>query len=135
MNITKTEQYVFVYGTLKKGFSNHFFISDCEFICKSKTIDKYQLYPNIDRSFPYLIINEKSQNIYGELYKIEDKEILETLDILEGYPIHYNKKNIEVENIETKEIYNALVYYKNEEFSADIDFLTPLDNWNEIGVS
>jgi len=106
--------YLFVYGTLKQGFHNHYLLEDAEFICKAATKEKYPMI-NTEEYFPYLI-NEagKGYNIEGELYQI-DEEILSVLDILEGYPEHYDRKKIKVVSRGIKVA--AIVYFLKEEIS------------------
>lgn len=36
--------FMFVYGTLKKGFSNHYFLDGAKFIDYALTCEKYQRY-------------------------------------------------------------------------------------------
>lgn len=104
--------YIFVYGTLKEGFHNHYLLEDAEFICEATTKEKYPMV-NTEEYFPYLL-NKKGEghNIQGEVYRI-NKAILAMLDVLEGYPEHYTRETIEVlsKGITLK----ALVYFLNEE--------------------
>lgn len=125
------DKLVFVYGTLKRGFNNHNIIENSTFISDAITKDCYQMYPNSDYTFPYLIISEKSQHIKGELFSIKDNKTLELLDALEGYPILYDKKSIVVKDINGIE-HTALVYHKNEEFMCeDINLKHPLNEWTK----
>jgi gamma-glutamylaminecyclotransferase len=103
--------YLFVYGTLKQGFHNHYLLEDAEFVCKAVTKERYPMV-NTEEYFPYLI-DEKGNgyNIEGEVYRI-DEQILAMLDILEGYPEHYNRKEIKVVSLEIEVI--AIVYFLNE---------------------
>ena len=104
--------YIFVYGTLKKGFHNHYLLEDAEFICKATTKKKYPMV-NTEEDFPYLLNKQGiGCNIQGEVYRIDD-DILAMLDILEGYPEHYTREMIQVlsRGIEL----NTLVYFLNEE--------------------
>ncbi len=96
-------EYVFVYGTLKKGFYNHKGRLDgtaghSKFI-KQDTIDgvMYDL-----GDFPGVVLYKKNDNqtelehrlkIHGEVYEI-DKNVLKKLDQLEGYPNFYNRSEI-----------------------------------------
>jgi len=84
---------LFVYGTLKKGFENHHFLDGAKFLGETSTIEKYPMV-NIVKAYPYLI-NEKGKGkfVKGEAYVI-DIQILSRLDLLEGYPDHYDRANI-----------------------------------------
>ena len=122
---------MFVYGTLKKGFSNHHFLTNAKFIDYAITCEKYQMYPCINKSFPFLIKSEKVQQIRGEVFKTSSSELLDVLDFLEGYPNLYIKKIIDVE-LDNKDIVKALVYVKNEKtFLNSVDYSTPLNEWDD----
>lgn len=83
---------VFVYGTLKKGQPNHHILDNpnCSFVSAASTFpnrwEMYNLgaYPTI---VPAVGPHEK---IRGEVYEV-DKETLEHLDFLEGYPTLYDR--------------------------------------------
>ena len=118
--------YIFVYGTLKEGYHNHYLLENAEFICEAITKEKYPMV-NIEGDFPYLL-NKQGQghNIQGEVYRIDDA-ILVMLDVLEGYPEHYTRESIEVlsKGITLK----ALVYFLNEEL--DYSSFSLLESFEE----
>ena len=92
--------YVFVYGTLKRGHGNHYWMpEDAELIGKDtlKNFNIYDLGP-----FP-AVVPEIGEYVIGELWEVES---LENLDILEGYPELYNRKVVK-----TQSGYDAWVYY------------------------
>lgn len=77
---------LFVYGTLKKGKSNHQVLKygDAQFI-QNDSVDG-QLWFLGHTSFPYLTLG--NGEVKGEVYKI-NKALLLSLDRLEGHPHHY----------------------------------------------
>ena len=83
--------YVFVYGTLRKGYWNHSLLENSKFLGKAITKEKYSLFAD---GIPYVVKIPKTQ-IIGELYEV-DKETLERLDRLEGHPDFYKREEIEV---------------------------------------
>lgn len=83
---------VFVYGTLRKGFWNHRLLSKSKFIGKAKTKEKYKLTAD---DIPYLTDDKRICNVIGEVYEV-DEQTLESLDHLEGHPIHYQRRQIPV---------------------------------------
>ena len=100
--------YVFVYGTLKKGFENEHFLSSAKFIGKGITKSKFPMV-SIIKAYPYVINDEGyGHNIQGEVYEIDDK-ILKRLDALEGYPEHYDRKStmIDVDS----NLYKTIIYF------------------------
>ena len=108
------ETYIFTYGTLKRGFSNSYFLDDAIFVSKASTCEKYQMYPCIGKGYPFVIKSEKNNFIKGEVFKTNSKEILKRLDELEGYTDLYLKEFVKVK-LETNQIIDALIYFKNEE--------------------
>ena len=72
-------QLVFVYGTLRRGGSNHFRMAGAEFV-SSGTVSG-RLY-RIDW-YPGLVLDEAGDEIHGEVYSV-DAEQLAALDIFEG---------------------------------------------------
>jgi gamma-glutamylaminecyclotransferase len=89
---------VFVYGTLKKGYSNHSFLSGAKFIGKAETCSTYLMIGK-DMPFPYLLryarASEGGLKIQGEVYEVSS-DILAKLDMLEGVPHHYKKEEVYV---------------------------------------
>ena len=70
---------VFVYGTLRRGASNHFRMAGAEFVCAGSIVGKlYQI-----DWFPGLILDETGGPIIGEVFET-GPELLEALDQFEG---------------------------------------------------
>ncbi len=74
-------QIVFVYGTLRRGGSNHFRMAGAEFI--SNCTVSGRLY-RIDW-YPGLVLDDAGDEIHGEAYAV-DSELLAALDVFEGVP-------------------------------------------------
>ncbi|WP_110111576.1 gamma-glutamylcyclotransferase family protein [Bacillus sp. CGMCC 1.16541] len=72
--------YVFVYGTLRKGESNHDLLKDAHLVAE-QAYTKGVLYDS-GRGYPAMTVGEGV--VYGELYEVNDFE-LKALDQLEGY--------------------------------------------------
>lgn len=85
--IAREQNQVFVYGTLKRGYSNHAVMTDAGGVFRGETV--IQDYSCINTPwFPYAV-PEKGSFLEGEVYEVEDLEIL---DHLEGYPHLYNRQ-------------------------------------------
>lgn len=84
---------VFVYGSLKRNFPNHFLLCAAKFLGEAISIEKYAL---VDNGFyPYACKRGiKKAHILGEIYEVNEN-ILKNLDILEGYPVHYKREKQE----------------------------------------
>jgi len=96
---------VFVYGTLKSGFSNHFIMKPTVKIGEGETKNKYALY---ESGIPFLVEDEKVSKIKGEVYFV-DQATFDILDTLEGHPDWYKRKLIPV-MVDNKE-YTAWTYF------------------------
>ena len=96
--------YVFVYGTLRKGFRNHYLLSSSKFIGYGMTKDKYSLYAD---GIPYVVKIPNTQ-IKGEVYEV-DKNTLDVLDDLEGHPDFYRRELVDV--IVNRKTIQAWIYF------------------------
>ena len=86
-----SETLLFVYGTLRRGFSNHeVYLADAFLVGKAVTAEKYALFVD---DFPYLTRRPKVSRIVGELYRI-DRPTLDLIDCLEGHPDDYRREQI-----------------------------------------
>ena len=116
--------YVFVYGTLRKGFGNHYLLRDSKFIGYGITKEKYSLYVD---GIPYVVKIPNTQ-IKGEVYEV-DKHTLDELDELEGHPDFYRRELIDV--IVNGKTIKAWIYffpYPKGELIKSGDF----KNWEEV---
>ena len=83
---------VFVYGTLMKGLSNHFFCSEFDQTVAPASLRGYGLY-QVASYFPG-IIEESESMVLGEVYDI-DEVTLKKMDSLEGEgDLYIRKENI-----------------------------------------
>ncbi len=85
---------VFVYGTLRKGASNHDrYLSRARCLGPARTADSYALYLD---GLPYVVGKESVCPIVGEVYGV-DADGLVRLDGLEGHPNFYYREKVPVE--------------------------------------
>ncbi len=107
-------EYIFVYGSLRKGFWNHkHYLKNSKFIGKGKTKEKYAMYADI---IPYVVENEKISHIVGEVYEV-DKKTLERIDYLEGHPNYYFRKKVPIV-LETGKEIKAWMYFYPEPYGV-----------------
>ncbi|MBS0631248.1 MAG: gamma-glutamylcyclotransferase [Verrucomicrobia bacterium] len=72
---------VFVYGTLKRGGSNHGFLMGECFLGHARTVPGYTLY-TLD-GYPGMVPDASAEGVLGELWSV-DAKCLAALDDLEG---------------------------------------------------
>lgn len=92
--VFEENQLVAVYGTLKRGLSNHGLLADAEFIGSGETLEKYRLCIS---SLPFLLdgVSEDGYNVDVEVYRVTPREMIQ-LDLLEGHPSFYKRKQTTV---------------------------------------
>lgn len=89
---------IFVYGTLKKGFSNHHYLQGKATYLHPFVLEGYQMF--LDRSTdlecqklrelaqtsfdPWPYLKSGTGSVEGELYQLHDQQLLNCLDQLEG---------------------------------------------------
>lgn len=97
----------FVYGTLKRGYWNHYLLKGSEYLGPSVTYEKYALY---NFKYPFAVHSDNEEEgklclpVLGEVYSI-DRETLKDLDALE---IQYERKGRPI--IVEGGVVNALIY-------------------------
>lgn len=84
--------FLFVYGTLKKGFTGNLLLEDSEFIGEAITYLDYTLY---DSGFYPMLIDKPTAPVVGELYWIKP-DMVSQVDEYEGCPDLYKRFNIPV---------------------------------------
>jgi gamma-glutamylcyclotransferase (GGCT)/AIG2-like uncharacterized protein YtfP len=73
---------LFVYGTLKRGGSNHHFLTDQKFVGEARTVPGFRLYEL--GGFPGMVAKpDDLDGVTGEIWAVDD-EALVRLDALEG---------------------------------------------------
>lgn len=123
------EVYLFVYGTLKKGFENEHLLDKAKYISKARTVRKFAMYEARGREYPYLLKDKPLNYIEGELYKIARKDLLKKIDILEDSPDYYTRESIEVKSRSFDTNKRAFTYfYKNKK---DHKHKQPITNWKK----
>jgi gamma-glutamylcyclotransferase (GGCT)/AIG2-like uncharacterized protein YtfP len=115
--------YIFVYGTLKKRGPNHQLLNGSEYICTTRTIEKYTM---LDLGlFPGVLKDEGSSQspisfIHGEVYYITPQ----TLNVLDNYEGEwYFREEVELEAGTT-----AMMYFLRKIPPIDYEII-PEGNW------
>ena len=101
---------VFVYGTLKRGFSANSMLQGARYLGEG-VIEGYDMYDL--GSFPAII--EGEGKVRGEVYEV-DKGTLNLLDFYEGVPNLYVRKKVKVK-MENGKIEDAYAYiFRNKRY-------------------
>jgi len=127
----KFEAYLFVYGSLKKGFDNHTILKKANYISKAQTIDKFAMYKEENRNYPYIVKNEIiGQSIEGELYQITREDVLKKIDEFEDAPKYFKHENIWIKT-RSQKIKATTYVLSNSKSSLN---QKPLKCWRENNI-
>ena len=103
---------VFVYGTLKRGGSNHDVMvrAGGTFLCEAKTAELRKL---IVTYLPFLCDGHAPDGyqVEGEIYEIPDKQGLDKIDTLEGNGSFYQRRLDDFIECDSAKEHTAWVYY------------------------
>lgn len=124
----KEVEYMFAYGTLKRGYHNHKrLLGNSKFLGRAHSVEKnFRLYAN---GIPFLIEAANSwggNQIIGELYEVSP-ETLARCDRLEGHPLMYcrEKHLFDLDSRPSPAAFEAWVYiYQHPE-----RFINNLRDW------
>jgi len=102
-----TRHLVFVYGTLKRGQSNHGLLAGAEYHGEGATADTFGFYagpdvspaekklPEIPFAYEQPAEGDEAISVQGEVWEV-DNATLAALDRLEGHPDWYERRQIPV---------------------------------------
>ena len=116
--------YLFVYGTLKKGYGNNTLIKHTEFIGESISIDRFDL---SGIGFPCAYPNRNGKLLQGEIYKLNDSDFI-TTDMLEGNGSLYQRELREF--VCDGKIIEAWIYIIIGPFTKPYKVDSDIINWN-----
>lgn len=115
-----------VYGTLRKGQSNHHVLGDSLFI-KTIRLKGFLMYGA--NSFPAIIRGTEKDKITVEIYRINNSQILKELDLLEGFD-RSNPKNqnslYTIQEIRIEEVEESIEIYTFDHHPEMVHQIGPL---------
>lgn len=114
---TKDKHLVFVYGTLRTGYNNHFYLETSKWIDHAKTKEKYSMF---ESGIPFVYKELDLTTITGEVYEVSD-DVLYWLDMLEGHPNVYKREEVKIQLGFNKEIITAWLYFYPEKVGQIIE--------------
>lgn len=93
VNVLRPTVKVFVFGTLKRGYSNHVVLGgEHRLVGEAETTSCYRMY---SAGFPVILADGDGHRVTGELYEVPPKQLIH-LDRLEGEGRMYDRKVEEV---------------------------------------
>lgn len=107
------KHYVFVYGTLKRGFANAHLLDRATFIGDFRTLVRFPLVVGGRFNSPYLLdIPKKGAKVKGEVYAVDDATLAD-LDYFENVGINYSRKVAKVSHCADRAFAaDAFIYFK-----------------------
>lgn len=125
---------IFVYGTLKRGYSNHRLLEGAHFLGDAYTVDTFKM---IHVGYPVILPDDDGDPVNGEVFDV-NTETLINLDALENEGVMYDRKLINVlltNQPKTNGIIdaNVSVYIGNEDFWSKRPSNTKYEHKNQHG--
>ena len=109
---------LFVYGTLKSGYGNNRLLRTSRFA--GEAISEHPKFKMTGHGVPFLS-DKGDQYIRGELWEIDDPDVLDRIDQLEGHPTCYCRREHSFYNVTTGERETAWVYLRDFESTWQYD--------------
>lgn len=123
---------IFVYGSLKKGFPNHFNMDGSIFIGFGETKDLFEMYPNMAHRFPYLVHNRgRGLQIHGELYEVPTSIVISRIDPFEGTPPYDRHREDDIGYVSER---RKAAFYDREEVLVKMESGVEVKAWIYITV-
>lgn len=72
---------VFVYGTLRRGGTNHSYLEKAECLNDHLCLSGFRLY-DFSQQYPFMVPTNKEEEVIGEVYRVNE-EVLKQLNVLE----------------------------------------------------
>eukprot|EP01060_Flectonema_neradi_P035220 TRINITY_DN6417_c0_g1_i1.p1 TRINITY_DN6417_c0_g1~~TRINITY_DN6417_c0_g1_i1.p1 ORF type:complete len:201 (+),score=53.50 TRINITY_DN6417_c0_g1_i1:165-767(+) len=82
--------FLFIFDTMRSGYSNNMFLQDSTLVGNGKTTNKYQLCMKNDE---VRLTNTKSSIIEGEIYEVTESK-LKSVDVMEGIGAGGGKRKV-----------------------------------------
>lgn len=125
-----SNKFIFVYGTLMRGFGANEYMRDgdmTEYVGRGHLLPAAGLKMQALHSYPALVpydgLIHPDEAPKGELYEVKNQDVWRRLDMYEGYTPDgtglYDKKNVTVEfwtPYGDKEVVQATCYYMTQEY-------------------
>ena len=111
---------VFVYGSLKRGCSNHLFLERARRLGAAWTVERYALLVD---EYPLVYDGDPVGPVRGEVYEV-DPALLARIDHLEQHPDFYRRRKVPV-RLDDGAVIDAWLYF----FPRRIGVPVPSGDW------
>lgn len=118
--MSETRQFVFVYGTLKKGYGANYKLEKDDFVGEFISESRFRIFGS---GFPMAILSTDGHPVRGEVYNIRPSTLV-TLDAYEGYPHFYNRSQLIFKSVHDESRLAAWMYHITD--YEDTSFHHPL---------
>ena len=117
------KKFLFIYGSLKRGFSLSFLLKGAQFVSEGYINGPYRLYFH-EGGYPCLLSGKFQRSlIKGEIYLITSKTMLQEIDRVEGHPFEYRRERVSMisanPNLGTALIGETYIYQSHEDLQFD----------------
>jgi gamma-glutamylcyclotransferase (GGCT)/AIG2-like uncharacterized protein YtfP len=120
---------LFVYGTLKRGGSNHGVLSDQSFVGEARTVPGFRLFDLGE--YPGMIADQSSPiSVTGEVWSVND-EALARLDAFEGVPEGLYRR-VAIQLLEPVGAESVQTYLYNREIAGRVEIAS--GTWRDAPV-
>lgn len=120
---------VFVYGTLKQGFHNHYLLRGVKFVGNAVTVDKWALPIYGGTHLPTVLPLNDGYAIKGEAYR-PSKADWKLLDRLEGHPDMYKRVLVDIKLVDGDTPNKAWIYLFTSPMMGDLAPGRWAEEWN-----
>lgn len=123
--------FVAVYGSLKRGFGNSHRLLQTKLEFEGFVKGGFDMFSF--GSYPALHLNEEAKfNIHVEVYS-PTKEVLKSLDILEGYPNFYTRELVWVRPYKNpNDLYSCWIYFIKDNYASIRKKVTDVNEFGSI---
>lgn len=110
---------LFVYGTLKRGCSNHPFLAGARFLGDARTVGGFRLYRLGE--YPGMVkVPEDRDGVFGEVWSVSP-EMLTAIDDLEGLDLGlYRREAIQLDPPFAHDVVQTYIYAHPVEGRAEV---------------
>lgn len=109
---------VFVYGTLKRGGSNHGWIAPQQFVAEARTAPLYRLYDL--GGYPGMVRDENGLSIQGEVWSVDEAGLIKLDELEDTEGGEYERVPVALEGEWASQRVEGYVYLRSIEGRCEV---------------